>query len=57
MIDGRNVYRRYDWADVDCVDVDMVESGGRHRGFGVHKSPALLRQPGEWKKIDGLIDE
>ncbi|MCJ1246111.1 hypothetical protein MMC30_003316 [Trapelia coarctata] len=54
---GRNIYRKYGWVDVDHVDVDMSEWGGKLRGFGVHRSPLILRQPGELNKIYGIVEE
>lgn len=54
---GRNVYRRYGWEEVDHLNIDLSEWGGKLRGFGVHRSPCMLRQPGPFEKIDGIVDE
>ncbi|MCJ1433709.1 hypothetical protein MMC27_003073 [Xylographa pallens] len=54
---GRNLYRRYGWVDVGFVDVDLREWGGKLRGFGVHRSPVMLRQPGGWGRVEGVVDE
>jgi GNAT superfamily N-acetyltransferase len=54
---GRNIYRKYGWVDVEYVDVDLSEWGGRYRGFGIHRSPLMLRQPGELKEIEGIVEE
>lgn len=57
MMDGRNYWRRYGWKDVDCVEVDLAEWGGKDRGFGLHKSPMMLRQPGKLVKIEDITNE
>jgi hypothetical protein len=54
---GRNIYRRFGWVDVEFFDVDLVEWGGKYRGFGIHRTPLMLRQPGEFRKIEGIVDE
>ena len=54
---GRNVYRRYGWVDVENLDVDLSEWGGKMRGFGMHRSPCMLRQPGKFERIEGIVNE
>ncbi|MCJ1385137.1 hypothetical protein MMC17_008256 [Xylographa soralifera] len=54
---GRNLYRRYGWVDVAFVDVDLSEWGGKLRGYGVHRSPIMLRQPGEFVRLEGVVNE
>ena len=48
---GRDFYRKYGWENVDNVDIDLSEWGGKYCGFGIHRSPLMLRQPGKFKKI------
>lgn len=57
LMDARNVYRRYGWKDVEYFDVDMAQWGGKNRGFGALRTTALLRQPGAWKRSEGVIDD
>jgi len=33
------------WVTVDSTDIDLSEWGGKGRGFGVHRSPQMLRYP------------
>ena len=54
---GRNVYRRYGWVDVDYLDIDLSRWGGEMRGWGMHRSPCMLRAPGSFIKIEGTVDE
>ena len=54
---GRNLYRKYGWEDVDYVDIDLSEWGGKLRGYGVHRSPIMLRRPGRFVRIDGFVNE
>ena len=54
---GRNVYRRYGWESVEHLDIDLSEWGGKLRGFGIHRSHSMLRKPGIFTKIEGIMDE
>ncbi|MCJ1285559.1 hypothetical protein MMC26_004900 [Xylographa opegraphella] len=54
---GRNLYRRYGWVDAGFVDVDLREWGGQLRGYGIHRSPVLLREPGRFVRVEGVVDE
>ena len=38
-------YQRLRWKTVDSTDVDLSEWGGKGRGYGVHRSPQMLREP------------
>ncbi|MCJ1472986.1 hypothetical protein MMC13_001635, partial [Lambiella insularis] len=54
---GRNLYRRYGWEDVDHVDIDLSDWGGKYRGYGIHRSPLMLRQPGRFQRVEGIANE
>lgn len=43
---GRNLYLKWGFEDVDSVDIDLTEFGGDWSGYGVHRSPCMLRMPG-----------
>lgn len=42
---GRNLYLKWGFEDVDSVDIDLTEFGGEWCGYGVHRSPCMLRMP------------
>ena len=46
QVRGRHMYQTLGFEDVDVVDVDFSEFMGRHKGFGVHRTVCMLRQPG-----------
>lgn len=43
---GRNLYLKFGWEDVDCIDVDLGELAGPNNGYGMHRSPCMVRPPG-----------
>lgn len=45
QIRGRNLYLKWGFGDVDSVDIDLTEFGGEWCGYGVHRSPCMLRMP------------
>ena len=53
---GRNVYRKFGWVDVENFDIDLSRWGGEMRGYGMHRSPSMLRHPGKFERIDGVSD-
>ena len=54
---GRNVYRRWGWTDVENFDVDLSRWAGPMKGFGVHRSPSMLRVPGKFERVEGIVNE
>lgn len=38
-------YAKLGWVTADSTDVDLSEWGGKGRGYGVHRSPQMLRYP------------
>jgi len=42
-------YERYGWKQADSTDIDLSEWGGKDRGFGMHRSPQLVREKGPWQ--------
>lgn len=43
---GRQMYLKFGFEDVDVLDVDFSEYTGPYRGFGLHRSICMVRQPG-----------
>ena len=43
---GREMYNKFGFEDVDVLDIDYSEYAGPYRGFGVHRSICMIRQPG-----------
>ena len=43
---GRDMYLKFGFEDVDVLDVDFSEYTGPYRGYGVHRSICMVRQPG-----------
>ena len=40
---------------MDYLDVDFSEprwGAGKLRGFGVHRSPFMVRELGEWRRVE-----
>lgn len=38
-------YQRLGWVTVDSTEMDLSEWGGKGRGYGVHRSPQMVRDP------------
>ena len=38
-------YAKMGWVTVDSTDIDLSEWGGKGRGYGLHRSPQMLRYP------------
>lgn len=38
-------YQKLGWETVDSTDVDLSRFAGEGRGYGVHRSPQMLRYP------------
>lgn len=43
---GRAMYLKSGFEDADVLDIDFSEYAGPYRGFGVHRSICMVRQPG-----------
>ena len=39
-------YAKFGWEMAASTDIDLREWAGENRGYGLHKSPQMLRQPG-----------
>lgn len=42
---AQGMYAKFGWEEVDATEIDLVEWGGDARGFGLHRSPQMIRQP------------
>ncbi|KZP25810.1 hypothetical protein FIBSPDRAFT_367977 [Athelia psychrophila] len=51
---GRNLYLKWGFEDVDSLDIDLKEFGGEWSGYGVHRSPCMLRMPGGTNTAENL---
>ena len=49
---GREFYRKFGWEDVDAVDTDLSTYLGKYRGFGIHRTVFMVREPGDLAKND-----
>ena len=38
-------YTKLGWVTVDSTDIDLSEWEGKGKGFGMHRSPQMLRYP------------
>lgn len=38
-------YAKLGWITADSTDIDLSEWGGKGRGYGLHRSPQMLRYP------------
>ena len=38
-------WEKMGWTTADSLDIDLSEWEGKGRGYGVHKSPQMLRYP------------
>lgn len=36
-------YEKLGWRTVSCTEVDLAEWGGKGRGYGMHRSPQMVR--------------
>ncbi|MCJ1460411.1 hypothetical protein MMC28_010793 [Mycoblastus sanguinarius] len=43
---GRNFYSKLGWEDADFLDIDLEKWAGPLSGYGVHRSPCMIRPPG-----------
>ena len=43
---AQGMYMRYGWVVADATVIDLAVWGGELRGFGWHRSPQMIRQPG-----------
>ncbi|CAG8949308.1 hypothetical protein HYFRA_00004934 [Hymenoscyphus fraxineus] len=42
---SREIYAKYGWQEVDATEINLAEWAGDGMGFGVHRSPQMIRQP------------
>ncbi|CAG8978994.1 hypothetical protein HYALB_00009896 [Hymenoscyphus albidus] len=42
---ARGVYAKYGWQEVDATEIDLAEWAGSGMGFGLHRSPQMIRKP------------
>ncbi|MCJ1287092.1 hypothetical protein MMC26_006440 [Xylographa opegraphella] len=50
---GRREYVKFGWKDVDFIDYDLIEWGGRNRGYGSYRIQIMIRKPGPLESITG----
>ena len=43
--DGYNLYRRFGWKEVENVDMQLDQWAGTGRGYGLHRTVCMLREP------------
>jgi len=43
---AEKMYEKYGWVEKDATVIDLAEWGGVNRGYGVHRSPQLVKGPG-----------
>lgn len=43
--DGHRLYQKLGWKDVETVDIDLSEYAGPNRGYGMHRTVCMLREP------------
>ena len=43
--DGYGLYKRFGWKDVENIDVDLSRWAGPNRGYGMHRTVCMLRDP------------
>ena len=49
---GRDVYKKFGWRLVESVYIDLADSLGEGKGWGVHRSVFLLREPGNFGRVN-----
>lgn len=45
QLDGHGLYRRFGWRDVMNVEMQLDEWAGANRGYGLHRTVCMLREP------------
>lgn len=43
--DGFHLYQKLGWTEIEDVDVDLSEWTGPNRGYGMHRTVCMLREP------------
>lgn len=46
LASSEGFYAKFGWSAAKSTDIDLSKWGGENRGYGLHKSPQMLRQPG-----------
>lgn len=39
------IYAKFAWEEVDAMEINLAEWAGDGRGFGLYRSPQMIRQP------------
>ena len=47
--DGYALYKRLGWKDVENIDVDLSRWVGLNRGYGVHRTVCMIRDPSNYE--------
>jgi ribosomal protein S18 acetylase RimI-like enzyme len=42
---AEDFYKKLGWETVNSTDIDLSEWAGKGRGYGVHRSPQMVRYP------------
>ena len=45
-------YKKFSLNEVDCLAVDMSRWKGEDMGFGMHRSPCMMREPGVAARVE-----
>ena len=45
MPNGYELYKRFGWHDVGNIDVDLSKWAGPNKGYGMHRTVCMLRNP------------
>jgi len=48
-IDEMQAFEDHGWQEVGFVDIDLSEIKGKNRGYGIHKTCGMVRNPGPLK--------
>ena len=43
--DGYSLYKKFGWRDIEAVDIDLSTWAGPNKGYGMHRTVCMLRDP------------
>lgn len=43
--DGYALYQKFGWRDIENVDINLSDWAGPDRGYGMHRTVCMLREP------------
>ncbi len=50
--DGYALYKKFGWNDIESVDIDLSRWAGPNKGYGIHRTVCMLREPSS----GGIVD-